>query len=85
MTRIIALFGDVRFNEQKKELGGITGHAAKAQGARRRGLTHEWGATGRAYVCRGTRDTQTGFWEMKKFSVLGLEFAGPIRLEKRAD
>jgi len=43
MMRIIALFDDVRFNEKKKELGGITGHFARAQGARRRGLTHEWG------------------------------------------
>ncbi len=33
MMRIIALFDDVRFNEQKKELGGITGHFARAQGA----------------------------------------------------
>lgn len=33
MMRIIALFEDVRFNKQKKELGGITGHFARAHGA----------------------------------------------------
>ena len=33
MMRIIALFSDVGFNKQKKEIGGITGHAARVQDA----------------------------------------------------
>jgi hypothetical protein len=31
--RIIALFSDAGFNKQEKELGGITGHAARVRGA----------------------------------------------------
>ena len=33
MMRIIALFSDVGFNKQKKELGGLTGLAVRVQGA----------------------------------------------------
>jgi hypothetical protein len=38
MMRIIALFSNVGFNEEKKELGGITDHAARVKGACAEGI-----------------------------------------------
>ncbi len=84
--RIIALFGNVRFNEQKKELGGIPGNAAKAQGARCRGLSHEWGRPdGRTFVEARGLAPRPSSGIRKKYQCLAWNLQRPIRLEKRAD
>ena len=86
MMRIIALFDDVRFNEQEKELGGITGYFERAQGARCRGLAHEWGRPdGRTSVKARGWVPRRSSGKRKNFQCLAWNLQKSIRLEKRAD